>query len=173
MTDYKTTIQPDLSNPSHNIFNPNLGRIWGGPVMPRRVRHVLVDRPGPSSTPPLSHKKLTLGASLRTVTHSLSLCPLLSLSDFDPIHSNIELHNHSGSDIEYGEELALRIALERSKVHTSKNSGSGASPQLMRRRGGGRQGSRLPVRVSSGKTMQSVPASRHLLPPQPAPPRGQ
>ena len=39
----------------------------------------------------------------------------------------------SGSELDYEEEMALRIALERSKVETGGSSGSGASPQLPRR----------------------------------------
>ncbi|KAE8814679.1 40S ribosomal protein S5-1 [Hordeum vulgare] len=37
------------------------------------------------------------------------------------------------TDVDYDEELALRIILERSKVETDGNSGSGPQPHLLRR----------------------------------------
>ena len=65
----------------------------------------------------------------------------------------------SGSELDYEEEMALRIALERSKVETCGSSGSGASPQLpLWRSADAGAGPSRPAR-SSARTAQSAPSS--------------
>ncbi|KAE8771148.1 Phosphorylated carbohydrates phosphatase [Hordeum vulgare] len=72
----------------------------------------------------------------------------------------------SGSD----EDVAIHIALERSKVETDGSSESGAQPQLPRRwnyDSGARPS--LPAR-SFARTLQSAPTPCDVLPPPTAPP---
>ena len=80
----------------------------------------------------------------------------------------------SGSELDYEEEMALRIALERSKVETGGSSGSRASPQLPRWRSSDAGAGPSRPMLRDARTAKSAPAAPHrLLPPPAAPPRGQ
>ncbi|KAE8819796.1 hypothetical protein D1007_02467 [Hordeum vulgare] len=76
-----------------------------------------------------------------------------------------------GLDV-HSEELALRIGLERSKVEITGSSGSGATPQLPRRRSEDAGAGSSQPRRSSIKTTQSTPAPARCLTLPAAPPRG-
>ena len=110
------------------ISNPNMARIWGGLGTPRRVRLISPTHHLPHGCPTKKPHRPSLS---ETLAHSLS-----SLAPFSPLPTPILIESgamsSSGSrsddkvDPEY--ELALRIALERSKVET------GAAPDLQPRR---------------------------------------
>ena len=79
----------------------------------------------------------------------------------------------SGSNLDYLEKMALRIALERFKVGTGGSSGSRASPHLQRwRSADAGAGPSRPAR-SDARTTQSAPPPRRLHSPSATPSRGQ
>ena len=78
----------------------------------------------------------------------------------------------SSSELDYKEEMALRIALERSKVETAGSSGSGASPHFPGRRSADIGAGPSRLARNDARTAQSAPVLCRLLPLPAAPPRG-
>ncbi|KAE8770813.1 hypothetical protein D1007_57374 [Hordeum vulgare] len=81
--------------------------------------------------------------------------------------------SRSDDDLDPIYELALRIALERSKVETQGSSGSAAWPLPRRRSLDTGTGPSRSVRNSDRRPTQSAPSRRPLPPPAAAPPCGE